>query len=152
MTTYTNINATSSRPVINASSAAVETVHRCNFTVSAALELDDLIKMINIPHNHIVTGCSLISEDLDTDGTPAIVLAVGFLNTAGNDIEDNMITDSTIGQAGGVEYMNDGAAYFAGVNSTERTVTIKVTTGPATGATGVKIGLVVKTSTKGLDD
>ena len=109
------------------------------FTVSTALAANDVIQMVKVPEGATVLDVILLSDDLDIGGTPAIVLDVGD----GSDT-NRFITGSTIGQGGGVERMNSQVSHGETAKySSDDTIDITVATGPATGATGVKVTLTV---------
>lgn len=106
-------------------------VERGEFTLTAALALNDTIDMFKIHPRFRVVGGFVKATDLDTNGTPTIVLALG---DAGDD--DRYFTALTIGQAGGVSttMAATGVDYYNNI-SAPLTITAKVTTAPATGAT-----------------
>jgi len=66
--------------------------------VSDALAAGDFVRFFRLPKGAVVLETFLDSTDLDTDGTPAIVLDLGTDETSSADI---FIDGSTIGQAGG---------------------------------------------------
>lgn len=110
------------------------------FTVNTALELNDVIKFIPVYAGEEVIDLELVSADLDTNGTPAIVLAVGDSLD-----EDRYIAASDIGQAGGRAVKGAGISgkpNFPFVYTANDNLQVKVTTAPATGATAVDITLV----------
>ncbi|MFC0304398.1 hypothetical protein [Rhizorhabdus histidinilytica] len=115
------------------------TIHsaRGEYTISAALVVNDIIDMFDLPPNARVVGGFLKSDDLDTGGSPAIVLALGDAVD-----DDRFFTGATIGQAGGVTTVlaASGVDY---VTTAKTRVKAKVTTGPATGATtGTIVGVL----------
>lgn len=110
------------------------------FTVDTALALNDVIKMIPVYAGEEVVGLDLISEDLDTNGTPTIELAVGDSVD-----EDRFIVGSDVGQAGGRAVLGagiTGTPQFPFVYTANDNLQVKVTAAPATGATSVDITLV----------
>lgn len=107
------------------------------YTLAGALTLNQVIPGVPVPKGARVVGMGLSATDLDTNGTPTIVLAVG---DGGDD--DRFITASTIGQAGGVQNINAHTGYYYQYTSAD-TIDIKVTTAPATGATTGTIRLHV---------
>ena len=111
-------------------------VREVTFTVDTALAGDDVIQMIPVAAGERILDVILISEDLDTGGSPAIVLDVGD-----GDDADRFIDGATIGQAGGMARMN-GATPIK-TYAADDTIDVTVATGPATGATGVDITLRV---------
>lgn len=107
------------------------------YTVTAALALNDVIEMVRIPAGARIIGCMLEATDLDTGGSPAIVLDVGD----GSDT-DRLIDGATIGQAGGVTttMVATGTLYQY---TSEDTIDVLVQVAPATGATSGTIELAV---------
>jgi hypothetical protein len=107
------------------------------YELTAALVINDVIQMVKIPKNAVVDDVILGSYDLDTGGSPSLVLAVGDGTTA-----DRFITGSTIAQGGGIGRANqvDGMGY---AYTAEDTIDVKVITAPATGATSGTINLTV---------
>ena len=105
------------------------------FEAAVALVIDDVIQMVKVPAGARVVDVILAVDDLDTDGSPAIVLDVGD-----GDNDDLYILGSTKGQAGGVERMGVGIVGTAPgvfkVYSAEDTVDIHVDTAPVAGGTG----------------
>ena len=110
---------------------------RGEYTITAALALNDTIELFDLPPRSRIVSGFVKSDDLDTGGSPAIVLAVG---DAGDD--DRYFTGLTIGQAGGVSdaVAATGLDY---VTTAKTRVIAKVTTAPATGATTGKIVVVL---------
>lgn len=107
------------------------------FTVDTALAVDDVIELVKIPENGRVLDLALDVPDLDTGGTPAIVFDVGD-----GDDQDRYISGSTTGQGGGSITTTDLRAPGLGIGhqySSTDTIDLTVTTGPATGATGVTL-------------
>ena len=92
------------------------------YTVSSALVVNDVIEMVKVPKGAKIVEVILACGDLDTDGTPAVVLAVGDGTTA-----DRFITGSTVGQAGGVTRLGV-AAGLGYVYTANDTIDIKATT------------------------
>ena len=105
------------------------------FTVTTALAVNDLIEMFEVPEGATALDWIFSSEDLDTNGTPTIVMDVGDDTVSGR-----FISGSTIGQGGGLERVTTHAGH-AYKFPADTVVKIKVTTGPATGATGVSVTL-----------
>jgi len=110
---------------------------RGEYTITAALALNDTIELFDLPPRARVVSGFVKVDDLDTGGSPAIVLAVG---DAGDD--DRYFTGLTTGQAGGVSttMAATGVDY---VTTAKTRVIAKVTTGPATGATTGKVVVVL---------
>lgn len=109
------------------------------YTVSTALALNDVIQMLNVGAGARVLELVLISQDLDTNGSPTIVLDVGD----GADT-DRYIDGTTIGQTGGTTRLGQGITATGNIlfeYTADDTIDILVQAGPATGATSVKIAL-----------
>lgn len=101
------------------------------FTVNTALALNDVIEMLPVYAGERILEIHLISEDLDTNGTPTIVLDVGD----GSDT-DRFIDGSTIGRTGG-----NASAIASYTYAADDTIDVLVQAAPATGATDVDITL-----------
>lgn len=143
-TTYTS-DAASSNQVFRPPGGGVLGVREAIYDFTAAFVVDDVIQMIKVAEGERAIGGQLIVEtDLDSNGSPAVVLAVGD----GVDT-DRYISASTIGQAGGVVSWGQGidtaaeAASFDYKYPAADTIDIKVTTAPATSATSGRLRLRV---------
>lgn len=102
------------------------------YTFLAAPALNDVVQMVKVPSGAIVTNVVLGADDLDTNGTPLIVLDVGD----GSDT-DRFIDGATSAQAGGTSAALAGTAGSFGYQySADDTVDILVQVAPATGAVG----------------
>lgn len=100
-------------------------------TVTAAqLTLNALFGSIKIPKGAVVIGSHVMSTDVDTNGSPAVILAVGDSGTA-----NRLLSGATVGQAGGL-YNTLATTGYAYQYTAETLVQIKVTTAPATAAAG----------------
>lgn len=133
-TLATNAPSLAPTPVANAGAG---NVLQSTYTLTAALTLNQVIQMAPIPAGARITRVQLSTDDLDSNVSPAVVLAVGDTGSA-----TRFISGSTVGQAGGVTSLNQhgGHAYkYAAAD----TITVKVTTAPATGATSGTIVLTV---------
>lgn len=100
-------------------------------TVTAAqLTLNALFGSVKVPKGAVILGVHLLSTDIDTGGSPAVLLGVGDSGSA-----SRLISGSTVGQAGG--YGNTIATTgYAYQYTSETTIQVKVTTAPATAAAG----------------
>lgn len=109
-------------------------------TTTGALAANDIIELGPIEGLVKPIDCTLITDDLDTNGAPTITLTVGILNAAKTDIDAGAtsawIVASTAGQSGGVARATTHNCYLSGATAagTNRTLGIKVVTGPATSA------------------
>jgi hypothetical protein len=131
MTAYSSLQMTVPRYPVSGPGIGGRNIHamRGIFSLTAALALNDTVAMFRLHPRFRVVGGFVKAPDLDTGGSPAIVLALGDV-----DDDDRFFTGLTIGQAGGVNttLASTGIDYL----TTKYTdVVLKVTTGPATGAT-----------------
>lgn len=117
---------------------------RAEYSLLAALVINDTIDFAKIPAGHVPVDVILDSDDLDAGGAPAVVLQVGLRTADGTtDDPDAFIKDSTVGQAGGVARANVATAFRIGSHTDDRNVYLTVSTAPATSATSGKIGVTV---------
>lgn len=126
-------------PPITCAQAGQVIWRKVTYAVAAALVVSDEIDMLELPPGHEVVDVVLDASDLDDDGTPAIVLAVGFGHaTLGTGAYNELIAGATAGQAGGIARMNVAGSLRQGVKSeTANTlIGIKVTTAPDSGVAG----------------
>lgn len=102
---------------------------RGEYTILAALALNDTIQMFDLPKNARVMGGYLKSDDLDTNGSPAITLDVGIAGNA-----QLFWAASTVAQAGGTDttMATTGRDYYV---TAKTPVFVTVHAAPATGTT-----------------
>ena len=108
------------------------------YTLTAALALNDVIQMVKVPAGATILSVKLTADDLDSNGSPAIVLDVGD----GSDT-DRFIDGATIGQAGGITAEQNVRTGFNYEYTAEDTIDVLVQVAPATGATSGDIKLQV---------
>lgn len=102
---------------------------RGEYTILAALVINDKVNLFYLPKNARVIGGFIKSDDLDSNGTPLVTLDVGDAGSA-----TRYFSASTVAQAGGV----DATMAATGVDylNTARTlVFLTVHAAPATSAT-----------------
>lgn len=106
----------------------------------AALEVNDVLEMIKVQKGFRVLEVILETPDLDTGGSPTIELSVGdggsatrFISGAGSTIAETSGGFARLSTVGGLGYKY----------TEDDTIDVKVTTGPATGATSGVIKLAV---------
>jgi len=124
---------------------------RMEYSLAAALALNDVIEMGPLPADHVPVDCVLDADDLDTNGAPTITLSVGILNagktaisTAAADGGAAWIAASTVAQAGGLVRPTVSAiTRVAPDAANDRPMGVLVAAGPATGAATGKVGLTV---------
>ena len=131
MADYVANAASDAFPAATVTGAGQLTVNHGVFALTAALALNDTIALCKLPATHIPVDFILDTDDLDTDGTPAIVVDVGII---GGDV-DALISGSTVAQAGGLARMDQIEGRRLAISNSDQLVGITVTTGPATGAT-----------------
>lgn len=141
------------RPSISSSEAGEHIAQTGIYDLTAALVVNDTIDMCKLPAGMTIDDLIISTDDLDTGGTPAIVLDVGLYDDIGSTSSQTaFITGSTIAQVGGVARL----ANFAGRKITpvdyDRYIRLKVTTAPATGAVSGRIKVSAITRNKGFDD
>tara|TARA_B100000427_G_scaffold314731_1_gene308158 strand:- start:12 stop:491 length:480 start_codon:yes stop_codon:yes gene_type:complete len=114
---------------------------------SPAFAVNDVVQLIDMLAGETLHGVILKSTDIDTGGSPAIVLDLGYGNstTATASTSDDIIDGSTIGQGSGLALANawgsdeDGGTSFAAGPldfSSDDTIDLHVQVAPATGAAG----------------
>ena len=114
---------------------------------SPAFAVNDVVQLVDILAGETLHGVILKSTDIDTGGSPAIVLDLGYGNstTATASTSDDIIDGSTIGQGSGLALANawgsdeDGGTSFAAGPldfSSDDTIDLHVQVAPATGAAG----------------
>lgn len=123
---------------------------RMEYSLAAALALNDVIYAGDLPADHVPVDFMLDADDLDTNGAPAIILAVGIINATDNGLSTDAadggavwLAGSTIGQAGGLARPTTNVITRVTPTSGSRRVGVHVSTGPATGATTGKVGLTL---------
>lgn len=114
-----------------------EIVVYAEYEITAALVVNDVIQMIPVPAGAQIMEVTLGADDLDSNGTPAIVLDVGD-----GSVTDRLIDGATVGQAGGrTSTLKTGA--FGYTYTASDTIDVIVQVAPATGATSGTIMLRV---------
>ena len=114
---------------------------------TGTLVVNDVIQALDVFAGETLHGIRMAVTDIDTGGSPAIVLDVGYGNstTATASTSDDIVDGSTIGQAGGFVIANcfsadedAGTAFAAGPLdfSSDDTIDIHVQVAPATTAAG----------------
>lgn len=95
-----------------------------------------------LPSGHDLVDAILISDDLDTDGTPAVTLDVGLLSgTVGDATSDRTMADeifaaATVGQAGGAVRATAKDAFLVRAGNVDRSIGLKVKLQPDAAAAG----------------
>lgn len=102
---------------------------RGEYTITAALVINDTIQLFDLPKNARVLGGFIKSDDLDSNGSPLITLDVGITGNA-----TLFWSASAVAQAGGIDstMAATGRDY---VTTAKTRVIMLVHAAPATGAT-----------------
>lgn len=136
-------------PAVTAAGAQDLVAVRADFALTEALEAGDIIEMMELPPGHVVVDCILDTTDLDT-GTAALLLSVGILagtvgdTTIGNRTAgEELILDSTVGQAGGIARMAVMGSTRLAPSDARRSIGVSVPTGPDVGAATGTVSLTV---------
>src|SRR3954470_25019570 len=97
------------QPKVLPTAAGVHVLESASLT---ALALNDTISMLQLEgdpttagNGPAIIGMILSADDLDSNGSPTLMLAVGD-----GVVPDRFISGASIGQDGGVQYMNRSAA------------------------------------------
>ena len=118
------------------------------FVTVAGPTANDVIEMVAIPAGTVPIDVTVACEDLDSGGTPAIVLDVGVLsgnygaNDAARTCGAEFINDTIIGQTGGMASANVAAGLLLTPTLNDRSIGIKVQTSASVLAPGKKIRVV----------
>lgn len=100
------------------------------YTFAAAPSANDLVQLMTVPAGAVITGVTLDSDKIDTNGTPTMTFDVGDGTTAAR-----FISAATTPQAGGIAYA--GVAGTVGYTYTANTALfLKVHAAAATFASG----------------
>ena len=129
---------TANGPIYTQGMAGTPLVAFASYSVTAALALNDVIQMLKLPPRARVIGVALQTTDLDTGGSPAIVLDVGDTGDT-----DRLIDGATTGQSGGINTTIVASTGFGYQYTAETTISVLVQVAPATGATSGTINLAV---------
>lgn len=143
MATLTSSKVASSVPAKETNQHLIHVA--ATYELTAALALDDVIQMVKVPKGAVIVELVLATDDLDSNGAPAIVLDVGD----GADT-DRFIDGYTGAQANGnISRLGAGmaASKFADAlgytYTADDTIDIHVQVAPATGTATGTIVLVV---------
>lgn len=137
MATYTSKHASGVAPIA-ALNDALPGIIALEYVNTAALAAGDIIDLGPLPAGITILDVALVTEDLDTNGTPTLTLSVGELNAGKTDLSGTAyIAASTIGQTGGVARATTSVHLTAG--AVARRMGIKAVAAAATGAVGKKM-------------
>jgi len=131
MATFTAAAAASTVSTPHGTSKGQAVTVTGSYTMTAAPALNDVFEMVRVPSGATIINVMLTATDIDTDGSPTVVLDVGD----GSDT-DRYIDGATIGQAGGITAALNVNTGFLNAYTAEDTIDVLVQAGPATGAAG----------------
>lgn len=140
-------------PVAYPSIAGAATVQRFSHQIATALAVGDIIELGVIPAGCRVAEIVIDSDDLDSNGAPAVAFDVGVMS-GGWGSEDQARTcgaeffaASNVGQAGTVARPTLRSAYRVAASNIDRSIGVKLTTLAATFQAG-QIGITVTLTTE----
>lgn len=136
MATITAASAAATVPVYQPPAATVAAKVGTIEATTGNLALNNIIEMVRVPPGATVLGVDLITDDLDSNGTPLIKLDVGD-----SDDPDYYVAANTVAQAGG-RVEASAATAFPKTYAAEATINVKIQTAAATVQAGT-ITLVV---------
>lgn len=137
MATLNTTTANGNQPRTAGSAGNTKTMY-ASYSLTAALALNDVIDMFKVPAGARITGVTLKTSDLDTGGSPAIVLDVGDSGDT-----DRLIDGATVGQAGGTSSALVSSTGQFYQYTAETMISVLVQVAPATGATTGTVELSV---------
>lgn len=113
------------------------------------LQVGDIIDLGLIPGTMTVTDVTLVSDDLDTGGSPALAFDVGVMSgTPGDTVTartcgNEFFAASNVAQAGGVVRMSKAAGFRVAPVGYDTSIGLKITTAAATLATTGKLNVLL---------
>lgn len=128
--------------------AGVVVAVRGYFTVPTTIAEGDIVELVGLPPGCDVVDAIFDSDDLDSNGAPAIVWDVGVMSGTFGDAEsvrtcgDELFDGITTSQAGGVARTTEKDAFRIGSSGSARSIGAKLVTDAATAVAGV-IGLTL---------
>lgn len=138
MPTYTATMAQRGNSAYTAGPAGQEYTAYSSYSLTGALALNDVVEMLRVPAGARITRATLKTSDLDTGGSPAVVLDVGDASDT-----DRIIDGATVGQAGGTtsSVVSSTGQFYR--YTSETVISVLVQVAPATAATTGTIELSV---------
>ena len=134
-------NVDGTRPAVYPEASGKLFVSDGSFEITAAQNVDEaVVALCILPPDCIPVDFTGVVDDLDSGGTPAIVLDAGGINDAQDDIDQDYISGSTVGQGGGCAR----ATLFPieAPLTAEKLFGIHITTAAATPAAGTIRGIL----------
>lgn len=157
MTTYVTkwSDAGGSGNTINADAAGdlIRNVYEIDLSIApfkgVTFGVGDIIDMGAIPANHRVADMVVVSDQLDTNGTPLLAFDVGVLTgTVGDTVNartmgTEFFAASTLARAGGTARLALTTGFLVSPTYKDQSIGVKVTAAAATLATTGKLRLMV---------
>ena len=117
-------------------------------TAGVTLAQGDIIDIGVLPANATVADAVIVTDDLDTNGTPTLVVDVGVMSgTVGTKVVRTcgaeLFSGSTAGQAGGVERMSLKTGFRIEKVGYDRSIGVKITTAQAFAAATGKLAIAL---------
>ena len=142
MTIYQSNHAKGISDVPYPAVAGMAVSYRASISVPTGVQANDILELAVKPAGTRLIDVVFDADDLDSDGSPAIVVDAGFMSgevgdavsarTCGNEL----LAASTLGQAGGVARPTKKEAYRDSVSASAVSIGVKVTTVAATAQAG----------------
>jgi len=153
---YQSAWAKSQRTTPTSGCGADELAQLFEYTLTAtALGVGDIIELGVLPANNAPCDAILVCDDLDTNGTPTIVMDVGIMNGDVGALLDSagsfrtcgaeLFSASVAAKTGVTERASLLAAFTIAPSDKDRSIGVKITTAAATqAAAGQKVRLMLK--------
>lgn len=108
----------------------------------AGIAANDIIQLAELPPSVELVDYTIVTDDIDGNGTPTVAFSFGVLNAAGTDLAEVYATGITAAQAGGI-YRAAGVAQLASDRQSTRRLGLKATGATATAALTGKRAVVL---------
>lgn len=118
------------------------------FTLTAALTINNIIEMLELPPGYVPVDVKVVVDDLDA-GAAAVFKAGVLTGTVGDTVFANrtcgaeFMTGKTTMQAGGIVAADVAAGYQLAPTTTRRSLGLQITTAPGTSATAGTVKMIV---------
>lgn len=143
MTILASKFVTGALPTVNAECAGETIVNDYFFDITAAQNiLNDIIDLGVLPAYHTVSDAVLLSDDLDTNGTPLLALDVGIMSGTPNDTVtartcgNEMFAADVAARTGVSSRMSKVAGFNILPTEADRSIGVKIQAAAATAAAG----------------
>lgn len=130
-------------PVPYPSCAGVVVAHQFNFTVPTSIAEGDIIELGCIPPTCRLVDALFVSDDLDSDASPAVVWDIGIMsgawraNDGSSTSGDELFDGITTSQAGGAVRMSEKEGLRDAATAAARAVGAKLVTDADVAVEGV---------------